>query len=288
MTRLITLSWRNFHPSAAAGLPNADTIGSTLAMTAFRVAIASIRAQAQMTRRDVEDLYPIITIPLTSVVSIAVLQQSGRDDLVGYALVAVVLMSVGQMALFVGSEILANERQGQTLELIVASPTDYVVPLLARVTVLSLVGIVGFVEAWLIAWLGFDAPVRIYHPVLAVVTLVLTAFASATTALITSAIFSFGRTVRTYQNALAGPLYLLGGVLVPTTFLPEFVQPLCRVIYLYWSADLLRDALQPTTPALVGFRLAAIVGLGLAGGAIGAWLIGRLLSHLRREGTVGL
>lgn len=257
-------------------------------MTTLRIAVGSIRAQLQMTRRDIEDLYPILTIPLMSVVAIAVFQHSDREDLVGYALVGVVLMSVGQMALFVGSEILANERQGQTLELIIASPTAYVWPLLARITVLSLIGIVGFAEAWLIAWAGFDAPVRIHHPLIAGVTLVLTAFASATTALITSAVFSFGRTVRTYQNALAGPLYLLGGVLVPTTFLPDYVQPICRLVYLSWAADLLRDTLLPAAPTFVLLRLSAIAALGVAGGVLGAWLLGRLLSHLRREGTVGL
>jgi ABC-2 type transport system permease protein len=172
--------------------------------------------------------------------------------------------------------------------LIVATPTPYVVPLVARIGVQSLVGNVGSGEAWLIAWLVFDAPVWVHHPVLALATLGLTAFASATTALITSAVFSFGRTVRTYQNALAGPLYLLGGVLVPVTFLPEYVQPFSRLIYLYWAADLLRDSLQPAAPALAGLRLTAIAGLGIAGGVVGAWLVGRLLSHLQREGTVGL
>src|SRR5688500_1772328 len=95
--------------------------------------ISAARTQIRMTRRNVEDLFPILTLPLSSLISIAILQHAGREDLAGYALVAAVLMSVGQMAFFIGSEILANEREGQTFELVVASPTDYFIPLLTRI-----------------------------------------------------------------------------------------------------------------------------------------------------------
>src|SRR5688572_24787149 len=99
-----------------------------------RLILSAARAQISMTRRNVEDLFPILTIPLGSFAALAILQNSGRADLAGYALVSAVLMSVGQMAFFIGSEILANEREGQTLELVVASPTPYYIPLLARIT----------------------------------------------------------------------------------------------------------------------------------------------------------
>jgi ABC-2 type transport system permease protein len=241
-----------------------------------------------MTRRNVEDLFPILTIPLGSFAALAILQNSGRADLAGYALVSAVLMSVGQMAFFIGSEILANEREGQTLELVVASPTPYYIPLLARITLLTCTGIVGFVEAWGIARFVFGISIPIYHPAILLVTLVLTVFAGSITSLITSTVFCFGKTTRTYQNAIAGPLYLLGGVLVPVTYLPDFVQPVSRLVFFYWSADLLRDSLAPAPPEHVAYRLAAIFLLGLAGGAVGWFLFSRLMDHLRREGTLGL
>jgi ABC-2 type transport system permease protein len=241
-----------------------------------------------MSRRNVEDLFPILTIPLSSFVALAILTHSGRADLAGYALVAAVLMSIGQMAFFVGSEILANEREGQTLELVVASPTSYYVPLLTRIAVISSMGVVGFLEAWLIARWVFGLAITIHHPLIALTTLCLTIFAASVTALITSTVYCFGKTTRTYQNAIPGPLYLLGGVLVPISFLPAFIQPFSRLIFFFWSADLLRDSLRPGPIDDVAQRLVAIVALGLVGGAIGALLFGRLLTHLRREGTLGL
>ena len=254
----------------------------------LRLVLSAARAQVQMTRHNVEDLFPILTIPLSSLIALAVLQNSGREDLAGYALVAAVLMSIGQMGFFVGSEILANEREGQTLELVVASPVRYYIPLITRITVLTSVGIVGFLEAWIIARLVFGIDIRVYYPGVLLATLLLTIFAGSVTSLITSTVFCFGKTTRTYQNAIAGPLYLLGGVLVPVTFLPEFVQPVSRLIFLFWSADLLRDSLRPSPPEDIAFRLGAIFALGLVGGAVGTMLFSRLLNHLRREGTMGL
>ena len=241
-----------------------------------------------MSRRNVEDLQPVLTLPLSSVLSLAILQGSGREDLAGYALVAAVLMSVGQMAFFVGSEILANEREGGTLELIVASPTPYYALLLTRIAVLSLVGLTGFAVSWLIARLVFGITIAIHHPWVVIATLIAAVIAGSATARITSTIFCFGKTTRTYQNALFGPLYLLGGVLVPVAFLPPFLQPVSRLIYLFWSADLLRDTMQPAPVANLLPRLGAIGALAVAGGVIGHVLVGRLLTHLRREGTLGL
>lgn len=254
----------------------------------LRLISCATLTQVRMTCRNVEDLFPVLTIPLSVLVALAVLQNAGRSDLAGYALVAVGLMSVGQMAFFVGSEILANEREGQTLELMVVSPASCYVPLLSRIVVLTSIGLVGFVEAWLLARAIFSIHVTIYHPVLLVSTLALTIVSACATAFITSTVFCFGRTTRTYQNAIAGPLYLLAGVLVPVTFLPAYVRPISRGIFLFWSAGLLRDTLNPAPPENVAFRLGVIAALGLIGGLSGAWLFHRLLTHLRREGTLGL
>ena len=246
------------------------------------------RAQLQMTRRNIEDLLPVLSIPLATIVTLSILIHSGRSDLAGYALVAVVLMTITQMGFFVGTELIVQDRHNQRLELIVASPASYFVLLGTRVFVLSAIGIAGFAEGWLIAWAVFGIRIPIYHPWLLVATLLLTTFAVAATALIFATLCSFGRTPRTVQNAIGGPLFLLGGVLVPVTFLPEFVQPLSRGIFLYWSADLLRDALNAADPINVMLRLQAIFGLGVLGGAIGMVLLRKLLTHLRREGTLGL
>lgn len=249
---------------------------------------STVRAQLQMSRRNVEDLLPVLSIPLATVITLAILVNARRPDLGSYAVVAVVLMTLSQMGFFVGTELIAQDRQNQTLELIVASPASYFVLLGTRIFVLTAIGIAGFAESWLIARLVFGITIPVHHPLLLMTTLLLTTCAVAATAMIFAPLCSFGRTPRTIQNAIGGPLFLLGGVLVPVTYLPEFVQPISRGVFLYWAAELLRDSLRPEEPADAAFRLLMIVILAGIAGATGFTLVRRLLTHLRREGTLGL
>jgi ABC-2 type transport system permease protein len=153
---------------------------------------------------------------------------------------------------------------------------------------LTSVGLIGFVEAWVMVRLIFGIEVKVFHPAVFEATVFLTLFAATGTMLIAASIFCFARTTRTYQNAISGPLYLIGGVLVPVTYLPHWIQPLSKGVFLYWSANLLRDSLQPASPEQVLIRLAVIAALGTAAIIVGAHLLRRMLDHLRREGTLGL
>ena len=233
-------------------------------------------------------LFPLIIYSISACIALAILVNSNRPDLAGYALVAALLMGIGQMAFFVGSEILSFERRTQLLEVTAVTPAGYFLPLLSRIATLTSIGALGFATAYAIALFGFGIQVRIHHPFVFASTTLVTVFAAATTALVTTTVYSFGRTPRTYQNALPGPLYLLGGVLVPVAYLPEGVQPLSRAIFFSWSADLLRDSL--SEPAVAAFwpRVGMIVLLGAIGGGIGAILLRRMFAHLKAEGTLGI
>ncbi|MPZ15190.1 MAG: hypothetical protein GEU73_12330 [Chloroflexi bacterium] len=254
----------------------------------MRIVTGALRAQFEMTRRDMMDVYWILLIPFFSLIFTAIMLHSGRVDLVGYALVAPLLIAIGQMGFYVASELLARDRWMQTLELVVASPAPFFLVLATRISLISSVGLVGFAESWLIARFGFGIAVPVHHPGVLLVTLLATTGASTGSALVLAALFGLARDVRTLQNTVTYPMYVLGGVLVPATYLPEWLQPLSRLVFLSWSADLLRDSLQAPTPSDVALRVGAIVGLGLVSGAAGAVLLHRMLDHLRQEGTLGI
>jgi ABC-2 type transport system permease protein len=254
----------------------------------MRLVAAAALAQLRMTRRNVEHLMPIFTTPPLTLVTMAILMRSGRADLAGWALVATLLMTVGQMGLLVAGDIVADERRDQTLELVVASPAPYFLILLTRIIILTSIGLVGFFEGWLIVRFVFGVPVVLHHPLVFGATVLATIFAAACTMLVAASVFCFARTTRTYQNAVGGPLYLIGGVLVPVTFLPGWIQPFSRGVFFYWSADLLRGSFEALPLEHVPLRLAAILLLGLLAWLLGAILLRRMLDHLRREGTLGL
>src|SRR6188474_3475811 len=110
---------------------------NALARTAVRVVPSAIRAQYRMSHRSFEDLMPVLTMPLFALVFMAIFIYSGRHDLIGYALIAPLLMTIGQMGFFVASEVISNDRDDQVLELLVAAPTPILFTLWPRVLLLN-------------------------------------------------------------------------------------------------------------------------------------------------------
>jgi ABC-2 type transport system permease protein len=218
----------------------------------------------------------------------AILHHSGRRDLSGYAVIAPMLITLAQMGIFVASEMITRERGAQTLELLVATPAPFALIIVSRIAMLTTLGLIGFGESWLIAKIIFNVSVSIDHPAVFVVTLLMTVFAATGTALISTALICFARSTRTFQAAVAYPLFLISGVLVPVSYLPDWIEPLSRAVFLYWSADLLRDSMEAAPVEDVLLRLGIMAALGLGAGIAGASLINRMLIHLKREGTLGL
>ena len=50
-------------------------------------------------------------------------------------------------------------------------------------------------------------------------------------------VFVLARTAMLFTNALGYPFYILGGVLVPVAFLPGWLRPVSRLVFLSWSSD---------------------------------------------------
>ncbi len=234
------------------------------------------------------DVYWILLMPFFSVIFTSIVLHSGRTDLVGYALVAPLLIAIGQMGFYVAAEVMARDQWMQTLELLVATPSPFFLVLATRIAFVSSIGLLGFVESWLIARVGFGIDVPFYHPLVLLGTLLATSFASTASALVLAAFCCQSRYVRTIQNTATYPFYVLGGVMVPTAYLPQWLQPVSKLVFLSWSADLLRDSLQAPDPADVPIRVAAILALGLATGVVGAIFLHRMLDRLRSQGRLGI
>lgn len=117
-------------------------------------------------------------------------------------------------------------------------------------------------------------------------TLVAAAFAMSGTAVVIAAVFALARSSRIFQQSLTYPFYVLGGILVPIAFLPAWVRPFSRLVFLSWTADLLRGSLSPAAVPDVALRLAAVVALGLAGFLCGTVLLRRILDRVRALGTM--
>ncbi|KQR11674.1 hypothetical protein ASF78_10540 [Cellulomonas sp. Leaf334] len=250
--------------------------------------IGSARLEAVILRRSPVDVLFLITVPLQTMGVIAVLRYAGRPDLEFTAVLAPALMALWQNALFVCGELVTKDRDNQRLELLVSSPMSFYGYLCGRVGAVTAFSLVVFAEAIAFGWLAFGVAPSFSQLGPAAVTLVVTALATVATSILLSIVFVNTRNPHTYQNALGYPMFILGGVLVPVSIYPEWLEIASRFVYLSWASDLFRDTLGAGTAEDWAPRCAVILGLGLVTALLGGVLVRRTLRHARQEGRLAL
>lgn len=254
----------------------------------MRTFAAAYRLQLQVIRSDPDFLMPLVTVPLFTIVFLAIVRHAGRADLTEYALLAPVLIALWQLSLTVAGEIVADDRWLGILEPAIAAPASFATAVIGRVFAVTSVALLAFAEVWAVGAGIFRVSIEFHHPAAFGLGLAATALAMSGTALIMAALFVVTRSARTFQNSLSYPFYVLGGVLVPVTFLPDWIEPVSKAIFLSWSADLLRDSLAPAPVGDLAFRVGMILALGAVGFLVGRIVLERIVRRVRRTGEVGL
>lgn len=248
--------------------------------------LAGLRFQALLLRRSPGSLIDLLVAPLFAFAFLAIVAYSGRPDLVPYAVLGPTVITVWGMALKVSADIVETERGNGTLEMTLTTPAALVALLLGRISTVTITSLLSLAESIAVARGAFAATVRIDHPVLFAVTVLLTGAATAGTATAMSALFVLARSARTFQNSLSYPVYLLSGAVVPVSLLPSWLHPESMVIYLSWATGLLRSATSPAPAASVPFRLAVLAALGGLGYAAGLALMRTVLRRAHAAGTL--
>jgi ABC-2 type transport system permease protein len=246
-----------------------------------------MRHEAGLMRR--EEFLPLVLLyPLAiAIVMQMVIGVGQRPDLGSFAVVGPWLVGVWQLANLVAGETLNKERHAATLEPLVAAPASTIIVLTAKVGTVSLVSLLGLLEAVAVA-AAFGRPVTVHHPLVLLWGGVLTLVAATATSLVLVALYVASRSARTYQNSISYPVLVLGGAIVPVSVLPEWVQPLSRLIFLSWANDLVRASFSPGPAGGVVLASLALIALTLAGGGLGGWLVHRALRRARVDGSLAL
>jgi ABC-2 type transport system permease protein len=253
-------------------------------MTAFA---AAFRLQLTLLRRAPGELQSLVTVPVYTAIFLSMTLHAGRGDLTAYAVLAPALISMWNMALSIAGDIVTYDRYVGHLELLVAVPPPMALVVAARVAAVTSVSLLACAEAWAVARLGFGVPIVVHHPGYTAAALAVTAFAMSGTAGILSAVFVLTRAARTYQNSLNYPLFLISGVFVPLSLMPQWVQALGRLSFLSWSVDLLRDCLAAPPVRDVAPRCLAVLLLGVAAYVVTRMLFRRVLWRVRFSGSLG-
>lgn len=247
---------------------------------------AAFRLQVQIIKRVPDYITYQITSPLLTVVFLLIIRESGRTELVPFAVVGPVLIGLWATSLFIAGEVITSDRGSGVFEALVATPAPLPVLVLGRVMASTLLGLVTFAETWFVVVVIMREPLAVPHAGVFLAALGVTAAAMAGHAVLMAATFVLGESSRPFQRALSWPFYLLGGVMVPVALLPHWAQPMSRGVFLSWSGGLLRDALAPGPVEHVLPRMGAVVGLGAVALALGWVLTGWMVARARSLGTM--
>lgn len=253
----------------------------------YRGVLAGMWRELREIRRSPDQLMALVTAPLLTLVFLAIMLHAGRHDLAPFAVLAPALLVLWQMALQTSGDTIESERDNGSLEALVVTPAPLLAVVGGRIVTVTLVSMVGFMESWLVAGLAFGVWVNVYHPALLIATVVATGYATANYASVLAALFVTTRSARTLQNTLTYPFYILGGVIVPVAYLPDWLQPLTRLVFLSWSSDLMRDSLMPDPVSSALPRIGVVLLLGVVAMIAGRLLITRALQRARATGTIG-
>lgn len=247
--------------------------------------VAALWFQALQMRR-IANLAALVNTPLFTLALVGIMMHSGKEDLAPYAIVGATVIAVWNMAIVESGGIIDADRAQGTLEALISTPAPLALVVLGRTATVTVVSLLALVESVVVARLVFGVVVEVHHGWLFAATLAVNAVAMAMTAAALAGIFVLSRSARTFQNALSYPFYLLSGAVVPTSLLPEWLQPITRVVFLSWSTDLVRDCLRPGAVAGALPRLAVVAGLGLAAMLAGGMVLQRILVRIRTTGAV--
>lgn len=249
-------------------------------------ATASFGVQLRQMRGNADWMMPLITTPLLTVVFVTIFLHAGRLELVSYAVLAPALMAMWSTSLMSAGELISSERENGSLEGLIAAPAPFGVVLFGRIAAITTLSLAGFVEAWAVGSLLIGEPVPVAHPWQFGAAVLVTVLAMTCWAGVMSSLFVLARSARIFQNSLSYPLFVLGGVLVPVSTLPVWVEAPSRLIFLSWSSDLLRETMTPGTVEHLVPRLAVIIILGLIGLALSLLLLDRSLKRVRSSGRL--
>ena len=252
----------------------------------MRAFLAGARIQLSFFRAYPDALIPFFTAPMFSVIFQMIFRHAGRQDLTGYAAIAPVFIALWWMALFNSGWTITIERWNGTIEMLVAAPSSFAAVIFGRITTTTLAGVISFGETWVVARL-FGTKIHVEHPWAFLATIVVTLAAMAGTAVAMASMFVLARNAVTFSNSASFPFYVLGGILVPVSLLPHWIRPISSVVFLSWSADLMRAGLRPTPIHDFGFRLGMVALLGACGLGVGIWAMHVILRRVRGTGELG-
>lgn len=247
--------------------------------------VAGVQRQTMILRHLPDYLSFIAMSPLSSIMFIAIVRSVGRDDLGINALIGVSIITTWQTGLFVAGDTLARDRQMGLFELSMAAPISLGTMVLGRLIVSTTYSFIPFLVNIAVAHLVFGPDVvDVSRPAALALVLAASWFASLGALLCMCSIAVLSGRSTALTNGLSYPLFLISGIVVPVSLLPDWVRPISSILFMRWSAEGLRRA--AAGDGGIASTTLWLVVTGLAMLAVGHRLLGVVSDRMRRTGKV--
>lgn len=201
-------------------------------------------------------------------------------------LVGVGLTSLWGLTVWSGGNILRSEIWSGTLGRLIVAPTDIRLVVLGKAagsatmsTVLVLTSIV------VVAVIAGTRPAASDVTALAL-GIPLAVVSAMGLGLVLGSLFVLTRSATRIAEVLMYPVYLFGGLLLPLTFLPDWLRWPASFVSLHWVQDLVESASRADGTQSMIVDLSAAMLLTLVYLVLGWVLFDRVLRHVQCEGTV--
>lgn len=259
----------------------------------LRQNLRAVLSVAEMTfRNNVMDPFIIFTViiqPLLIAV-LALWMLDARGEAVAiYVVVGSGMTGLWSSLLFISGNSINIERWSGTLETLVGVPTPLSIIVLGKNFSNVLQSLSSMIMSYLLVGLLFGYDMHINHPILFLISLLLTVVAFMSFALIISPVFVMNPGVQSFQNAMEFPVYILCGFLFPIAMLPGWSFPISAILPPYWAARSLHltssgdgslAQLLPAWSLMLAFSLLYIF--------ISRWLFVRMLAKARADATLDM
>lgn len=248
--------------------------------------IAGWKIQIQNMKNTPDWYLPLITCPFQVVIFVTIIQSAGRQDINHYGILAPALMALWSLSLQSSGELISFERENGSLDGLIASPKSIEIMFFGRLCAVTSISFLAFFECYLVGSLMIGSYIKIQHIDIFIITALATVAAMTTWAGVMSSLFVLARSVRIFQNSLSYPFYLLGGVLVPVSLMPEWIHPISKLIFLSWSSDLLREAINNSSPITdFASRISIIILFTILGALVSRLFLIKSINQVRKTGS---
>jgi ABC-2 type transport system permease protein len=212
-------------------------------------------------------------------------QAGAREGTLLYVALGAGLMGVWSTVLFASGGVLQHQRWQGTLELSITSPPPFVQVLAPMTLANAAVGMYAVMATLVWGRIFFGVPLAIEHPLLFIVALLGTVLSLGMLGLVMASSFIRYRHANALSNLLEYPVWLVSGLLIPLTLLPEWARPISWLLAPTWGVRAVRESAIGGDPLP---EIAACFGLAFAYLVIGVYLLRWFEELARREATLQL